>query len=45
MAPEDDPDYLRRLRNAESDATIERLKEELARLDEEGNEGETDNRP
>lgn len=45
MAPEDDSDYLRKLRIAESDATIERLKEELARLDEEDDEGETDKRP
>ncbi len=38
-APEDDPDFLRRVRNAESDARIARLEEELARLDEEDESG------
>lgn len=41
LAPDDDPDFLRRIRNAESDARIARLEEELARLDEE-EEGGTD---
>lgn len=40
VPPDDDPDFLRRIRNAESDARIARLEEELARLDEEGEEDE-----
>ncbi len=40
LAPDDDPDFLRRVANAESDARIARLEEELARLEEE-DEGET----
>jgi hypothetical protein len=43
-APEDDPEYLRRLRNAEADARIAALEAELARLDDESDESGTEPR-
>ncbi len=39
VAPDDDPDFLRKIAQAEADARIARLEEELARLDEESDDG------
>lgn len=38
-APDDDPEFLRSISKAEADERIRRLEEELARLDEETDEG------
>ncbi|QTV79173.1 PLD nuclease N-terminal domain-containing protein [Microbacterium sp. NIBRBAC000506063] len=38
-SPDDDPEFLRRISEAESDARIARLEEELARLEEETDDG------
>lgn len=39
IAPDDDPAFLRRISKTEQDARIARLEEELARLDDETDEG------
>ncbi len=39
VAPDDDPTFLRSISKSEQDARIRRLEEELARLDEETDEG------
>lgn len=38
-APDDDPEFLRRISEAEADARIARLEAELARLEEESDDG------
>lgn len=38
-APDDDPEFLEHIRRREQDERIRRLEEELAKLDEEGDEG------
>lgn len=46
VAPDDDPEFLRSISKTEQDARIRRLEEELARLDDESDDGSsTDPRP